>query len=161
MAGRHVAPHAHRTRRARTILAAIALASAVALTSGASASTTAGYSDQAAAQTVTATYTVPPSALGAVQVNGTGWLIDTRLAVTCDDQSSPEWRFRDRVAGTAWHGWLPWSTAQSEPGWTGWVTSGLGQVGITVETQWEVRCTTGTWIGTSQTSTPTQIVRTT
>ncbi|NTW42581.1 MAG: hypothetical protein HGA44_22370 [Cellulomonadaceae bacterium] len=159
MSGRHAAPKAHRTRRARTALAGAGLAGVVALTSG--ASTSAAFTDRAQVQTLTTSYTVPLSGLGSVQVSGSSALIDTRLAVACDDDSIPEWRFRDRVSGTEWHGWLPWSTAQSTPGYTAWVTSGLGQVGISVETQWEVRCTTGTWIGTSQTSTPTQIVRTT
>ncbi len=169
MSARHRAPGRVSTplralTPARPLVQAAAAACAAAglgLAGAAPAGAAGGFDDTAAAVVQVRTYTVPAAAQGPTQAVGTGELIRTRLQVACDDASVPEWRFRDHVAGTEWHGWLPWSTAQSEPGWTSYVTSGLGQVGVTVEAQYEVRCTTGTWIGASQTSVPTQITRTT
>lgn len=143
----------------RRVLACAAMI-AVSVISGAAPSA-ASFTDTTQAQVSTATYTVPPAVQGSAQASGTGYLIQTRLQVACDDHSAPEWQFRDRVVGNEWNRWIAWSTEQSEPGWTGWVTSAIGWVGLSVETQWEVRCSTGPWIGSSQTSNPIQITRTT
>lgn len=165
MTGRHRASgpaagplnDAVRRVQALTVVAAVA---GLTVAAGAPASA-AGFSDTAVNDLEVRAYTVPAATQGAGQSAGTGYLIDTRLQVSCDDFSTPLWRFRDRVSGGEWHGWLPWSAEQSDPGFTAWVTSGLGYVGVTVETQWEVQCTTGTWTGISQTSAPIPITRTT
>lgn len=141
--------------------ASTAAAATAALAIAANPAVATGFDDASHLEARVTAYTVPAAAQGTWQSSGTGELIRTRLQVACDDASTPEWRFRDHVAGTAWHGWLPWQTTQSEPGHTAWVTSGLGAVGVVVETQFEVRCTTGTWIGQSETSAPAQITRTT